>query len=160
MQRIIKKIMVNFYDDLIAMFLFYRSQVTHISKSTTGCKESYSLQKLEFHNPIKQTVPDTMHTIKDAIEHYFYLIVGRDDSVKVIAAKAKPKRFGLSTRDSNAGKIDMSLMPYIINRAQQKTANIRATSIICPHHVDFKPRPFLMKTQPNSHDWKQANYLA
>ena len=72
MQRIGKKMMVAFYDVLIAMFLFYRSQATQISKST-GCKGS-STSKTYLNYQIKQTVPDAMHNIKDAIEHYFYLI--------------------------------------------------------------------------------------
>ena len=56
----------------------YRSQAAVVAKSS-GCKGSYPLMKLKFHKPIEQTVPDAMHTIKDVIEHFFYLIVGRDN---------------------------------------------------------------------------------
>ena len=52
--------------------------------------------ELEFHNPILQTVPDAMHTVKDAIEHLFYLIVGKEDSVKVRQAEVELQRFGVS----------------------------------------------------------------
>ena len=77
--------------------VFCRCQAAHIAK-TTGCKGSYPLQKLKFHDPMKQTVPDAMHTIKDAIEHFVYLIA-KDDSTKVVAAEAELKRFGFITGD-------------------------------------------------------------
>ena len=56
--------------------------------------------KLKFHDPVQQTVPDAMHTVKDAIEHFFYLIVGRDDSKKVKASEVELQRFGASSNTS------------------------------------------------------------
>ena len=46
----------------------YRSQAKSLSRGT-GCKGSYSLMKLPSHNPVRQTTPDSMHTIKDTVEH-------------------------------------------------------------------------------------------
>ena len=138
--------------------VYCRSQAAHIAK-TTGCKGSYPLQKLKFHDPMKQTVPDAMHTIKDAIEHFVYLIVGKDDSTKVVAAEAELKRFGFSTGDSIPVNLGSASIPYRINKEQKKVADMCDASIICPEHVDFKPRPFFTKTQFNSHDWKQVNFI-
>ena len=50
--------------------------------------------KLKFHNPIEQTVPDAMHTIKDVIENFFYLFVGSDNFNKVMVSKAELQRLG------------------------------------------------------------------
>ena len=77
----------------------YRSQATAIAKST-GCKGSYPLMKLEGHNPMEQTVPDSMHTIKDAVEHYFYLIVGKENcSAKTLQCEQQLQRLAsVSTR--------------------------------------------------------------
>ena len=33
--------------------------------------------KLISHYPLRPTVPDAMHTIKDAVEHVFNLIIGK-----------------------------------------------------------------------------------
>ena len=46
-----------------------------IAKST-GCKASYSLMRLPYHDRVSQTVPDAMHTVKDCIEKLVYLITG------------------------------------------------------------------------------------
>ena len=42
----------------------------------TGCKASYALMRLPYHDRTTQTVPDAMHTIKDCIEKIVYLITG------------------------------------------------------------------------------------
>ena len=47
-----------------------------IAKST-GCKASYPLMRLSYHDRNSQTVPDAMHTIKDCIEKIVYLITGK-----------------------------------------------------------------------------------
>ena len=36
--------------------------------------------KLPTHNPVTQTTPDAMHTVKDTIVNIFDLITGRDDT--------------------------------------------------------------------------------
>ena len=42
----------------LPLILIVRSQAAAIAKST-GCKGSYPISKLKFHNPIQQTVPDS-----------------------------------------------------------------------------------------------------
>ena len=51
--------------------------------------------KLPYHNPLQQTVPDAMHTIKDVVENLFGLISGRRDNEKVREAERKLGRFTL-----------------------------------------------------------------
>lgn len=122
-----------------------RSQATLIAK-TTGYKGSYPLQKLKLHNPVQQIVPDAMHTVKDAIEHFFYLIIGKEGSTKVMKAEVELKRLGRNC----------DIPPYQISKGQKKIADMRACSIICPDYVDFTPTAFFTKTQFKSHDWKQV----
>ena len=98
---------------------------------------------------MKQTVPDAMHTIKDAIEHFFYLIVRKNDLTKVIAELKRLCGTTIAAQSSHD-------VPYCISKEQIKIANTRASSIICPDYVDFKPTAFFSKTQFNSHDWKQV----
>jgi hypothetical protein len=52
--------------------------------------------KLENHDPLSQTVPDAMHTIKVVMEHLFNLIIGKEDSSKVRQAEIEVRRFGLN----------------------------------------------------------------
>lgn len=132
------------------VMIIYRSQATAIAKST-GCRGSYPLMKLECHNPLQQTVPDSMHTIKDAVEHYFYLIVGKErSSAKTLQCEQELKRF--ASRASSIG----NTVPYTITKEQIKIADMRACSIICPQHVDFTSNAFFSKTHFKSHDWKQV----
>lgn len=135
-----------------------RSQETAISQST-GCKGSYSLMKLPFHDPLEQTVPDAMHTIKDAVEHLFNLITGKEDSVKVRAAEVASGRFGItssaiSKRTKGAKKPDV---PYLLTPEQISIANQRALSIRTPAHIDYVSKQIFSKTAGlKSHDWKQV----
>ena len=102
---------------------------------------------------MNQTVPDAMNTIKDAVEHFFYLIVGKDNNyTKVVAAEAELHRFGHSTISTTTP----ANIPYRITKDQKKIADMRASSIICPKHVDFRSSAFFSKTHFNSHDWKQV----
>ena len=47
-----------------------------IAKST-GCKASYHLMRLPYHDRNSQTVPKAMHTIKGCIEKIVYLMTGK-----------------------------------------------------------------------------------
>ena len=60
----------------------YRQCANAIAQAT-GCKGKYALMDLKNYNPLTQTVPDAMHTVKVVAEHLFMLIVGKEDSVKV-----------------------------------------------------------------------------
>jgi len=46
----------------------------------TGCKGKYPFLDLQHHDPVLQTVPDAMHTVKDAIVNLYDLVTGRDDT--------------------------------------------------------------------------------
>lgn len=141
------------------MFYTCRTQANAIAQAT-GCKGHYALMELQFHNPMLQTVPDAMHTVKVVIEHLFYLIVGKEDSMKVRQAEVELQRFGLNrpvspvrtTRRKNV----LGPAPFRITKDQVKMADQRACEIVCPHHIDFEPRAFFSKTYFKSHDWKQV----
>ena len=74
--------------------------------------------KLKFHKPIEQMVPDATHTIKDVIENFFYVIVGRDNFNKVMVSEAELQWVGSSNSTED--------IPYRINKEQKKLANLRA----------------------------------
>ena len=125
---------------------FTRSHASKIAKST-GCKSSYSLMNLPNHNPLEQTVPDAMHTVKDVIENLFGLIMGRRDSFKVHEAERKLGRLNL---------IDTPL-PYRLSKDQLHLADKRLLSARFPAHLDYKPKQmFTKKLHMKSHDWKQV----
>ena len=60
---------------VIKMQYIYRTKAKFIAKST-GCKGSYALMRLPYHNCGDQIAPDAMHTIKDSIEKIMSLITG------------------------------------------------------------------------------------
>lgn len=64
---------------------------------SSGCKGSYLLMKFPQHDPVNQTVPDAMHTIKDAIVNLYDLIVGKDDTIKCRRCEKNLRRFGVTT---------------------------------------------------------------
>ena len=39
----------------------------HLVTIGSGCKRFTSFMRLEHHDPVQQSIPDAMHTIKDAI---------------------------------------------------------------------------------------------
>lgn len=73
-----------------------KKDASTITKST-GCKGSYSFMRLPSHDPIVQTMPDAMHTIKDAVVNVFDLLIGRDDTIKCRTCEFNNgKRFGIT----------------------------------------------------------------
>ena len=134
----------------------YRTHADAV-RSATGSKGSYSLMKHPFHDPIKQTVPDAMHVIQDVAEHILKLITGTDDTMKVRKCEMDLKRFGiLSTKISKqaSGSADV---PYILSHADIGLANVRASNICVPLHIDFIPGHFFSKSSKlKSHDYKQV----
>ena len=51
--------------------------------------------KMPFHNRTIQAYPDAMHTVNDAVEHIFNLLIGKEDSVKVRKVETKLNWFGV-----------------------------------------------------------------
>ncbi len=101
--------------------------------------------KLPYHNPLQQTVPDAMHTIKDVVENLFGLISGRRDNEKVREAERKLGRF--------------TLLEYCLTKVQLKLADDRLLSVHVPAHIDYKPKcMYTKKVHMKSHDWKQVCY--
>ena len=120
-----------------------RHQANVIAQAT-GCKGKYALAN---HNPITQTVPDAMHTVKVVVEHLFMLIIGKKDSEKVRHAKIELGRFGLTSSTPTAPackgrKSELTVAPFRITTQQVKLADERACTIICPVHIDFIPGHF------------------
>ena len=48
--------------------------------------------RLPTYDTVAKTVPDAMHTVKDTIEHIFYLIIGKEYSENVRLAEKALKR--------------------------------------------------------------------
>ena len=144
---------------MCALICFCRSHATAISQAT-GCKGSYSLMKLSTHNPIKQTVPDVMHTIKVVIEHVFKLLIGKEDSANVRKAeKELGRNFACATIPGGQKKKRGQLtdVTFRLSSEQLKVANERCQSIVTPLHVDFIPGAIFSKCSDlKSHDWKQV----
>jgi len=64
---------------------YERAQSTKEKKKLTqesGCKGSYVLQQLPFHDRTQDAPIDPMHLLKNVIEHMVKLITGFEDSVK------------------------------------------------------------------------------
>ena len=121
----------------------------------TGCKGAYALMDLPSHDAIQQTVPDAMHTIKDAIVNLHDLITGKDDTINCRQCEIDLGRFGITRRE----KVDHKNpgVPYRLSSFEVKQADIRAQSIKTPHHIDFIPHRIFSKTSNlKSHDWKQV----
>ena len=115
--------------------------------------------KLPHHDPLTQTVPDAMHTVKDVLEHLFRIIVGKDDNEKVEMQLGR--RFDSSSSSTALGKRKRtsysSPVSYCPTKQQLKFADERALSIVTPAHIDFRPRAMFVKPgYLKSHDWKQV----
>ena len=115
--------------------------------------------RLPTHDTVAKTVPDAMHTVKDSIEHIFYLIIGKEYSENVRLAEKELKRGLECSTPARLGKRKRCTgnVLYCLTSEQLKCADKRAQSIITPSHVDFTPRSVF--TRPSgfkSHDWKQV----
>ena len=115
--------------------------------------------RLPHHDPIVQTTPDAMHTVKDAIVNIFNLITGKDDTMSCRTCEFNlGERFGI-TQDSLKKKIQRKdpNVPYSLSSAELATADRRALAIVSPAHTGFVPSPFFSKSSSlKSHDWKQV----
>ena len=50
---------------------------------------------LPSHNRLMQYFPDAMHTVKDAIERVFFLLIGKTNLDKILASEIAYGRFSL-----------------------------------------------------------------
>ena len=71
-----------------SIIIHYRSNSNaHLVTMGSGCKGFTSFMRFENHDPVQQSIPDVMHTIKDAIVNLYDLITGKDDTINVEAAR-------------------------------------------------------------------------
>lgn len=144
---------------ILAFFILYRSNSkAQVVTMSSGCKGSYSLMKFVQHDPVHQTIPDAMHTIKDAIVNLYDLITGRDDTVKCRKCEMNLGRFGINA--SLVDKINRKEpgVPYSLSSEDIKLADSKAESILTPLHIDHVPGAIFTKTSNlKSHDWKQIH---
>lgn len=143
------------------MHAFYRDRSANASFITksTGCKGQYPFLRLPNHDAIKQTVPDGMHTIRDAIVNIFDIITGKDDTESCRKCEINLGRpFGMTSNTLKA-KISRKepVVTYSLSSTDIKLADMRSETIITPQHIDFVPGKFFSKPSAlKSHDWKQV----
>ena len=115
--------------------------------------------KLPNFNPILQSVPDAMHTVKDALVNLHELMTGKDDTMNCRQCEVSHgARFGL-TAASLQRKINRKNpgVPYSLSTAEIKIADSRAVTIITPVHVGYVPGNIFSRTSNlKSYDWKQV----
>lgn len=145
----------------ILVYSTYRSTTkANLVARGSGCKGSNSFMRLCNHDSTKQTIPDAMHTIKDAVVNLFELITGKDDTLKCRHCELNHGgRFGINIAKAT-GKINRKEpgVPYSLSTDDIKLADIRAESIITPLHVGYIPGKFFTRTANlKSHDWKQVS---
>ena len=100
----------------------------------TGCKGTYSLMKLAHRDPIIQTTPKSMHTVKDAIVNIFDVVTGKDDSVNCRTCEFNlGERFGI-TQDTLKKRIQRKdpNVQYSLSSTDLVIADKRA-----PIHIGF-----------------------
>ena len=123
--------------------------------------------KLPGHDRILQTVPDCMHTVKDAMEHIINLVTGREDSQKVRMCEIATGRFNLDQSEhatpvkkrkrsdyaaSGSGKQQtLPVACYRLTAENARTADERLSSVISPS-LDFTPTKLFSKTT----GWKEV----
>ena len=125
----------------------------------SGCKGSNAFMELPNHDPTTQTIPDAMHTIKDAVVNLYDIIVGKDDTVNCRLCELNHgERFGITSHEM-VQEINRKepCVPYSLSAEEIKRADDRAKSIVTPQHIDFVPGIIFTKTANlKSHDWKQV----
>ena len=128
-------------------------------KKGTGCKGAYPFLDLPHHDSIQQTVPDAMHTVKDAVVNIYDLITGKDDTDKCRNSEYKLGRLPIETLRKTISRKD-PMVTYSLSSSELELANHRASSIITPVHIDFTSGMIFSSTAAlKSHDWKQVHIL-
>ena len=117
--------------------------------------------KLPSHNRLVQCFPDAMHTVKDAIERVFFLLIGKTNLDKVLASEVAYGRFGLKLpsrkRKRGGGLSDTKIdQPYVLSSNERRLADERSKMIIMTSK-DFDPGSIFFRTTGlKSHDWKEV----
>jgi len=112
----------------------------------TGCEGEHPFIELPHHNPVQQTAPDAMHTVKDAVCNIYDLIAGKDNTVK---CKWKLRgSFGLSTATLKKKICHKNpIVSYSLSTSDLRLANNRALEIKTSLLVDFTPGQFALTQQ-------------
>ena len=119
-----------------------------------GCKGSYSLRQMPYHDRIINTPVEPMHLVKDIVEHIVRLLCGMEDSFKVRREEKMRGRFPTSWIQE--GDDNLPPAPFRLNPAELKIANARAKKVCVPLGFDWKPRAvFSSPVGMKSHAWKQ-----
>ena len=108
---------------------------------------------------MKQTVPDGMHTVRDAFVNIFDIITGKDDTQNCRKCETNLGRsFGITQTLLNTKISRMKPgVTYSLSSTDIQLANMRSGKIITPKHIDFVPGNFFSKPSAlKSHDWKQV----
>lgn len=126
----------------------------------TGYKHSYCFMKLPNHNYFNQVYPDAMHTVKDCIEHIYFLLMGKVNLDTLKSSETSMGRFYSTTRKRRrSGKPNNDnnrAHPYVLSSEEIKIADMRSKTIIMPNK-DFTPGSiFIRSTSLKSHDWKEV----
>ena len=102
--------------------------------SATGCKGSYSLQKLPGHNRIEETLPDACHTVKDVVQNVMNLITNRNINLnKIIKAEQESGRLDLAklSNDSADRKFVFSTKPVTtVTKKTKKSMTCKDSSLM------------------------------
>lgn len=125
--------------------------------------------KMPHHDRTMQAFPDAMHTVKDAVEHIFNLIIGKEDSAKVRKMEMELGRFDLQVEESGStqgrkgqsvSKAAHASAPFRLTEKEIKLANSRIRSVSLPS-PDFTPQSIFTRTYGlKSHDWMEVYTLA
>ena len=123
----------------------------------TGCKGTYSLQRLPNYDRYLNTPVEPMHTIKNISERLVTLLAGKSDSAKVRAEEQSRGRFPTTWCDKNEKRHKLPPAPFRLNSEEQAIANERCVKIVVPQGVDWKRRSlFSKKVSLKSNEWKNV----
>lgn len=124
----------------------------------TGCKGTYSLNRLPDHSRLYSTPVEPMHLFKNIGDHLVGLLSGRKDSVKVRNEEKSRKRFrptwiGEDYRPSRP----LPPAPFVFSNDEISIANQRSRSIQVPAWIDWKQkRLFAKSVHLKSVEWMHA----
>ncbi|XP_062584302.1 uncharacterized protein LOC134246058 [Saccostrea cucullata] len=132
-------------------------------QKSTGLKGNYILQQLPYHDRMRQMSPDGMHTLADFISHLMEMLVGKQNTQKVMSCEKsfgrfdevwksaaeeqasidRPKKKKKRNVESEQTLVDST--PWSLSKEQIKTADERASSIVYSHSHEITPGPHFTK---------------